>query len=259
MERRLTFEQARGETLLLKLSSDWKLGNDLPSAADVQQRLSSEPAVRRVVFNTDALEAWDTSLLIFLTHIRELCRLKKIHMESDGLPMGAKRLLVLASAVPEQKDTGKVPLREPLIARIGIQTVEALTASKDMLTFIGELTVSFGKFLVGRACFRRSDLLLIIQQCGADALPIVSLISVLIGLILAFVGSVQLKLFGAEIYIASLVAIGMTREMGAMMTAVIMAGRTGAAFAAQLGTMQVNEEIDSLTTSYCFPGPKQQR
>jgi phospholipid/cholesterol/gamma-HCH transport system permease protein len=126
--------------------------------------------------------------------------------------------------------------------------IDALRSSADMLAFIGDATLAFGRFLKGRARFRSTDLTLIIQECGADALPIVSLISLLIGLILAFMGAVQLKLFGAEIYIASLVAIGMSREMGAMMAAIIMAGRTGAAFAAQLGTMQVNEEIDALVT-----------
>jgi phospholipid/cholesterol/gamma-HCH transport system permease protein len=86
------------------------------------------------------------------------------------------------------------------------------------------------------------------QASGSQALPIVSLISGLIGLILAFMGAIQLRQFGAQIYVADLVGIGMTREMGAVMTGIIMAGRTGAAFAAQLGTMQVNEEIDAYTT-----------
>ncbi len=87
-----------------------------------------------------------------------------------------------------------------------------------------------------------------IEDCGPKALPIVTLISFLVGLILAFMGAVQLRTFGAQIYVADLVAIGTTREMGCLMTAIIMAGRTGAAFAAQLGTMRVNEEIDALVT-----------
>jgi phospholipid/cholesterol/gamma-HCH transport system permease protein len=104
------------------------------------------------------------------------------------------------------------------------------------------------RLLKGKAQFRRSDFLLTLQQCGVQALPIVSLISLLVGLILAFVGAVQLMMFGAQIYVASLVGIAMVRVMGAIMTGIIMAGRTGAAFAAQLGTMQVNEEIDALKT-----------
>jgi phospholipid/cholesterol/gamma-HCH transport system permease protein len=122
-----------------------------------------------------------------------------------------------------------------------------------MLSFIGESSIALAHAVVGRARFRRVDLLLNIQEAGANALGIVSLISFLIGLILAFVGAIQLRQFGAQIYIADLVAIGMAREMGAMMAAIIMAGRTGAAFAAQLGTMRVNEEIDALTTMGISP------
>lgn len=127
----------------------------------------------------------------------------------------------------------------------------ALAASREatvILAFVGEAFVAFLKFLLGRARYRRSDLLLVIQEVGAQALPIVTLISFLVGVILAYVGAIQLRQFGAQVYVADLVGIGMTREMGAMMAAIIMAGRTGAAFAAQLGTMQVNEEIDALKT-----------
>ena len=99
-----------------------------------------------------------------------------------------------------------------------------------------------------KARFRPVDLFLLIQQCGAQALPIVTLISFLVGVILAFVGAVQLKQFGAQIYVADLVGIAIVHEMGAMMTGIIMAGRTGAAFAAQLGTMKVTQEIDAFTT-----------
>jgi phospholipid/cholesterol/gamma-HCH transport system permease protein len=117
-----------------------------------------------------------------------------------------------------------------------------------MLAFTGEASVAFAKLFVGKARVRPSDLLLTMQECGAQALPIVSLISILVGLILAFIGAVQLKIFGAQIYVASLVGIGMVRALAAVMTGIIMAGRTGASFAAQLGTMQVNEEIDALKT-----------
>ena len=101
-------------------------------------------------------------------------------------------------------------------------------------------------FVRGRARYRPVDLWLQIQECGPAAVPIVTMISLLVGLILAFVGAVQLSLFGAELYIADLVALGMTREMGALMTAIIMSGRSGAAFAAQIGTMNVNMEVSAL-------------
>jgi len=122
-----------------------------------------------------------------------------------------------------------------------------------MLAFVGEAVLAFLALLRGRARFQTSDLALIIQECGPRALPIVTLISFLVGVILAFVGAVQLRQFGAQIYVADLVGIAMAQEMGAMMTAIIMAGRTGAAFAAQLGTMQVNEEVDALVTMGISP------
>jgi phospholipid/cholesterol/gamma-HCH transport system permease protein len=115
------------------------------------------------------------------------------------------------------------------------------------------VALAFANFVRGRSRYRRSDLLEIIQQCGSNALGIVSLISFMVGVILAFMGAVQLEQFGAAIYVASLVGIGMVREMGAMMTAIIMAGRTGAAFAAELGTMKVTQEIDALTTMGISP------
>jgi phospholipid/cholesterol/gamma-HCH transport system permease protein len=135
-----------------------------------------------------------------------------------------------------------------MLARIGEATLAMYDAMPDMLKFLGEITLALGRFVRGKAQIRRSDLLLIIQDVGPRSLAIVSLISFLVGLIVAYMGAVQLAQFGAQIYIANLVGLGMVREMGALMTGIIMAGRTGAAFAAQLGTMQVNEEIDAFRT-----------
>jgi phospholipid/cholesterol/gamma-HCH transport system permease protein len=131
---------------------------------------------------------------------------------------------------------------------VGNESLALWRSGGQMLEFLGEALRSLGRMLIGKARFRGSDLMEIILECGAAALPIVTLISFLVGLILAFVGAVELEQFGAQIYVADLVGIAMAREMGALMTAIIMSGRTGAAFAAQLGTMQVNEEIDALTT-----------
>ena len=118
----------------------------------------------------------------------------------------------------------------------------------DIFDFIGELVLSAGRLFRGRSSCTPGNVWLAVQESGVDALPIVSLISLLVGLILAFVGVIQLKMFGAEIYVSSLVAVSMTRIMGAIMTGIILAGRTGASYAAVIGTMQVNEEIDALTT-----------
>src|SRR6478735_8334414 len=112
-----------------------------------------------------------------------------------------------------------------------------------MLAFLVESMRALCNLLLGHAQFRWSDAFLIMQQCGPQALGIVALINFLVGLILAFVGATELMRFGASIYVADLVAVATVREMAALMTGIILCGRTGAAFAAQLGTMKVNEEI----------------
>lgn len=235
-------------TLVIHLEGSWKLGDELPLLEHVTHQVKSVSNIKTIGFQTDKISDWDTGLLTFLIKIIDLCRLSGINVDKHGLPVGVQRLLALASAVPERKGARRTRTKEPFLARMGKASSELFDNIVDMVRFIGEVTLAFGKMLCGRARFRFSDLGLIIQECGPQGLPIVTLISVLVGVILAFVGAVQLKMFGAQIYVADLVGLGMAREMGAMMAAIIMAGRTGAAYAAQLGTMQVNEEIDALIT-----------
>ena len=244
----LSFEKPDNETLLVRLKGSWKIGQKLPSAEEVQNRFEADAGVKQITFDARELSGWDSGLLSFLTKIINQCAENNITVEQQGLPEGVKKLLQLAFAVPERKGARKAAVRDPLLARIGASTIAAGQASIDTLSFIGDAFLAFLKFFVGQARFQRSDLMLTVQQCGVQGLPIVSLISVLVGLILAFIGAVQLMMFGAQIYVANLVGIAMVRVMGAVMVGVIMAGRTGAAFAAQIGTMQVNEEIDALQT-----------
>ncbi len=243
----LAFSRPADDVLQVRIAGSWKLGRGLPSADEVQRQLASGAPVRRVTFDARELGGWDSGLLTFLTRV--IARNKAQHIEIDqaGLPEGVRRLLALAGAVPERTDTGR-GARPSWLARVGSATVDGFQGGRDTLAFLGEASVAFVRLLGGRARYRRSDLYLILQEVGAQALPIVSLISFLVGVILAYVGAIQLRQFGAQIYVADLVGIAMTREMGAIMAGVIMAGRTGAAFAAQLGTMQVNEEIDALRT-----------
>jgi phospholipid/cholesterol/gamma-HCH transport system permease protein len=134
------------------------------------------------------------------------------------------------------------------IKKLGTTSLNVWAGILLIAEFTGQSVLALGRFVTGRARFRACDFWMIVQECGAQALPIVSLISFLIGLILAFVGNVQLANFGASLYVADLVGIAMVREMGVMMTAIIMSGRTAAAFAAHLGSMKANQEIDALKT-----------
>jgi phospholipid/cholesterol/gamma-HCH transport system permease protein len=244
----ISFSRLSDDALLIHFSGDWILTNSLPSADEVQKQIESEAKIKRITFDTETLKKWDSGFLTFLISILEQCTGKGIVAEEEGLPKGVQRLLRLATAVPERKGARRGASKIPFLERVADTTIDAWRSLLDMLNFIGEASVAFGRLLVGKARFRRSELFNIIQASGADALPIVSLISFLVGLILAFIGAIQLKIFGAQIYVASLVGIGMVRALAAVMTGIIMAGRTGASFAAQLGTMQVNEEIDALQT-----------
>ena len=244
----LTFSRPNDDTLHLRLVGAWKLGNALPSVGEVKKQIAALPPIRRLAFDTGDLKAWDTGLLTFLLQVLDLCSQSNILADPEGLPPGVQRLLRLARAVPERKEASRKKAREPFLAKIGASALRWGQSATEVVEFVGEAFLAFLRLLRGKARFQRSDLFLIIQDCGAQALPIVSLISLLVGLILAFIGAVQLQTFGAQIYVADLVGIAMVRVMGAIMTGIIVAGRTGAAFAAELGTMQVNEEIDALKT-----------
>jgi phospholipid/cholesterol/gamma-HCH transport system permease protein len=241
-------DAAAADTLQLRLSGSWRLSRPLPPAAEVESELERRGGIRRIVIDAQGLTGWDSGLLMFLRRLDGFARGAGLETDASRLPEGVRRLLSLAAAVPERAGARREAARESFLARVGKETVAQLQAGHEVVVFLGEVTLAFGRLLLGKARFRRSDLLLILQQVGAEALPIVSLISFLVGVILAFLGSIQLVKFGAQIYVADLVGIGMARDMAAMMVGIILAGRTGAAFAAQLGTMQVNEEIDALAT-----------
>ena len=241
-----------GDELTLQLSEDWLFQTGIPDIEPLLQMLpSSSP--QKLNFNCEKLGRWDTGLMTFLVSLIQNCQDSNIEVIRTSLPDGVQKLLQLSFAIPERRGERREVLGQPILAKIGNVTIEMHRSWTAMLTFIGDVFVAFINFLRGRAHFRTSDLLFQIEAAGPSALFIVTLISVLVGMILAFVGAVQLRLFGAEIFIANLVGLGMAREMGAMMTAIIMAGRTGAAYAALLGTMQVNEEIDALQTVAVSP------
>ncbi len=236
-------------TWVIHLKGRWSLGQPSPSVQSVVgslREIQEEPA--RLLFDCSMLAGWDSSLIAFLRKLQEVLDPKNLVVDLDGLPQGVRRLLRLATAVPERKQLRKERIRQSLLSRVGDKAFLLWNGARDAMGFLGDLTIATEKLARGKARFRSSDLLLVMQRCGVQALPIVSLISFLVGLILAFVGAVQLRMFGAQIFVAALVGIGMVRVLGAIMTGIIMAGRTGAAFAAELGTMQVNEEIDALRT-----------
>jgi phospholipid/cholesterol/gamma-HCH transport system permease protein len=249
----ISFDRNSDSTLVVHLSGPWHLQRNLPPISLLLSELGSRPETRRLAYETAELTHWDSGLISFLTNAAEICRARGIAEDRGGLPAGLRRLLELAEAVPEKKGARSEAARVSFFTRVGNATLGYGLSVNEFLSFLGEVTLAFGKFFRGKARYRKIDLMEVIQECGPDAVGIVALISFLVGVILAFMGAVQLSQFGASIYVADLVGIGMVRDMAAMMTAIIMSGRTGAAFAAKLGTMKVTQEIDALTTMGVSP------
>ncbi|MEW8685321.1 MAG: ABC transporter permease [Candidatus Thiodiazotropha sp.] len=244
----LTISYPSESRAVLAFKGAWTLHEIAYDWHRLKQELRSHAGLEAISLDTGQLVRWDSQFLNLLQHLLDFTRQHELHLDTEGLPEGVRRLLKLAGEVPERKGARRRLQQRSWVYRIGETTLAAWRESVGFTEFAVELVLSFLRLLRGRANFRRIDLLHFLQQAGPDALPIVSLIGVLVGAVLAFVGAVQLQMFGAEIYVANLVGLGSVREMGAMMTAIIMAGRTGSAYAAQLGTMQVNNEIDALKT-----------
>ena len=244
----INIEQSPEGWLRVVLIGDWLARAGLPGIEAIERELAGGGNVRGLAFDTSRLGRWDSALVSFIFRCYELSQKSGIQFRTETLPAGLAKLIRLTQAVPEKKDAARLLERPPFLQRVGKSGLAAWEGARSMLTFIGQNVLAFGKFLRGRAQFRWSDTWLAMQECGPEALGIVALINFLIGLILAFVGATQLANFGASIYTADLVAVATVREMACIMTGIIICGRTGAAFAAQLGTMKVNQEIEAFQT-----------
>jgi phospholipid/cholesterol/gamma-HCH transport system permease protein len=233
-------EGPHGEGPVLEIRGDWRVAGPRPVIE------GHDPGMPPARIDASDLLGFDSTLPAFLLALIRRSPEPPPASALDALPDALRGLMRLALAVPEQEETTPPQAKMPSLGRLGIITLTAWASFLSLSEFLGKTLLSLGRLFIGRAHLRLRDFLLVVQQCGADALPIVSLICFLIGMIMAFVGNVQLANFGASLYVADLVAIAMVRELGVVMTAIILSGRTGAAFAAQLGSMNANQEIDAL-------------
>lgn len=231
----------------LYLSGNWTEDQSTPAPSRLTDILAEIEPPGPVALDLSGIGEWDSQLPAFCLRWLNLCRARGIDCERRRHGSSLDDLLDLATATPPREARPRnrgwlsVAAMKRNLHEIGEQVQESLS-------FVGDATVACATCMMPDSSMRWSDLKLYCAQAGPGALPIITLTSILVGMILAYLGAVQLKEFGAEVYVADLVGIGMLREMGALMTAVVMAGRTGAAYAAQIGTMQSNDEIDALTT-----------
>jgi len=233
---------AEGDVLEVSLAGTWQITETRPTWGEVLGQL--QPA--RVRLRVDEVDKWDSSLLLFLFGAQQWCRVAGVHCDSAALP---EKVRVLLDQLAASHETS-LPFdrSENFLVTVGLATQDVITKARDISRFVGECTLSALRVLRAPRKFRWRDCFVEMQQCGAMALPIVGLISFLVGVTLAYTGAIVLRQYGGDIFVADLIGLAMVREMGAMMTGVVLAGRTGAAFAATLGNMEANEEIDALET-----------
>ena len=221
------------------------LGHDSDDIVRQIQNISSDN-IKNITFDAQALGMWDSSLLVVLYETLRMAQANSIKTDMSGLPKNLQDLMKLAFADDRKPTHGDSQFS--WLESLGKGTFDLWATINRVCNFLGTTLSSVGRFLRRKSVMRGIDFFSALNDCGPKAIAIVSLISFLVGLILAFVGAVQLQTFGAQIYVASLVTIGMCRIMGAIMVGIIMAGRTGSSYAATIGTMQVNEELDALQT-----------
>jgi phospholipid/cholesterol/gamma-HCH transport system permease protein len=229
-----------GNAWVLGIGGDWR-GHRASLPAAPTALVQGE-----VRFDTTALGSWDVALASNLWQRLSALTRPPVQVDLQGLPQGLREILSMALA---ETPAGAAPLRAPgRIARVGSRTQAWWADGRRSLTFVGEVLLSVGRLLSGRSGMRWSDLAWQVEQTGPRSLPIVALVSFLVGLIVAYMGAAQLQRFGAQNYIADLVTVGVVREVAALLVGIVLAGRVGAAFAAQIGSMRANEEVDALTT-----------
>lgn len=234
--------ELRDDWLVVELRGTWRITEPRPD----WDALCAGVTTRRVKLKWGQLAAWDSALLLFVFEVRQWCRVQGAYCDLTDLPVALQKMLGQLLTVNETKVT--FDRASDFLSTVGFAAQDVWAKTREIATFVGECVLSATVLARAPRKFRWRDCLDQMQQCGAMALPIVSLISLLVGLIMAYQSAILMRQFGADIYVADAVGLVMVREMGSMMTAIILAGRTGAAFAATLGNMKAGEEIDALTT-----------
>ena len=206
--------------------------------------LTKVEGLRHLTVDMGAVTGWDSLFAAMLCRLREWCGGRDIAVEMKGVPSGLSRLMRLSSASPLHHATAENSTT--FLERIGTGGMNAWEQFLQVCAFLGELFFALMRLLRFRSRMRWCDFLTELRKCGPSALGINLLVGFLIGLIWAFIGALLLRRFSAEEYVATMIGLGVCRLMGAVMTGTVMAGRTGTAFAAELGAMKVNEETDAL-------------
>ncbi len=229
------------ETVTLVNSSDFNINL-------IESHFTDE--IRLLTIDFSGLKSYDSYLVIFLSNLKGICKSKGIPVNMKGVNTRLAKFLDAFSfsqkkILAEQEQSG---FWLNYFSNIGELTLEAFHDIKLFIEFLGELIVKLMGLIIHPPKMRWKDFPFHMMNAGVNAVPIVVLIVFLVGIISGYQGAMQLRQFGADIYIADLIGISITRELGPLMTAILVAGRSGSAYAAEIGTMKVSDEIDALNS-----------
>lgn len=237
--------EALGDDPILALEGDW-LSVSLGADPLMMGKLAAALApLSGAALRMEDVGRWDSGLVVFLLELRGAAK-DGFRLDESGAPEALQRLIRLAQAGLSPEPVLPVDAARGLLSSLGGVAIACGREAVAAADLLGATLLRGGAAAMGRAQIRRSDLIALMRDAGASALAISAVVNFLVGGILAFVGAVQLKRFGAEIFVANLVGVAVVREMAAIMTAIVLAGRTGGAYAAEIAAMQGAEEIDAL-------------
>jgi len=237
-----------GGRLIVAASGAWTIEG--AAALDSALRPLPSAGAKGIAFDLGAVTALDTAGAWLVERTRLLCQARGLSFSVSGAAPAFAPLiervaaLGLAPVPPVQAGRGLTDF----IAQVGQAMVAVLLQARDMVAFFGAVVVALLRSIRQPGRIRLVSFISHLEQVGLNALPIVGLMAFLIGIVLAYQGVDQLRRFGAEVFMVNLVGVSVLREMGIVLTAVVIAGRSGSAFTAQIGTMQVNEEVDAMRT-----------
>ncbi len=201
-----------------------------------------------LTLDLEKVEYLDSAGAMFVCHLKRFASNKGINkIYFSNLKPEYSNLIEFAGSITQEESLIFLPEKLTFFETKGKQVSDLLKGTKEFISYIGEIFWALVQSLLHPKTIRWSDTFLIAERSGVDALPIVALISFIVGLVMAFQAAIPMKMFGAELYVSNLIGIAMIRELGPLMTAIVLAGRSSSAFAAEIGTMRINEEIDALT------------
>lgn len=245
--------RASGEPFVLERSAEvLRVAGDLrmEDAGEIWselRRLTRQDKQGALAIDLSGVRAVDGGVMALLVALRSDLAAKRVRTELVNAPANLAPLVELYGG-NDPPALRKKRRPEGVIAQVGRATVEGLVGLRNVVTFFGEMVVSFVGLVRRPRSGHWKEVPHLIERTGADAIPIVVLINFLVGFVMAYQAANQLRMFGANLYVADLVGLSMTRELAPLMTAIIVCGRSGAAIAAEIGTMKVSEEVDALRT-----------